>query len=338
VKAVQFAAKQINDKGGILGGKMIETEVFDEGYSAETSVASAKKAIARGVKGIVGLQDVSTALPALTVVKDANIPIMIPTVGSQKVAEEGFYGSFHVWGPAPPDPAGKIPGIARWLEAQGYKRIIQVACDSGWCYNCDAEFRKVFSRPGSEVEYLGTIYFPYGAAQAEAEHTKAALQKPDFIYGCIWGHDVIVSSLSRLHELGYKGGRAVNVESLFPSDVKELGAAAEGVYVFERWRFDPSVPAAVEFRNAYMEVYGEEPESWVESAYEGAMALFLGMDKAGTDSDTKKIADAIHKLDWMTPRGEKLEIKPNGDWILRNYLVTQVKNGELVVVDRIRLE
>ena len=334
VKAVQLAVKQINDSGGVLDGRKVVIKEYDEGYSPDISVASAKEAIADGCVGVVGLQDATTAIPALLAFKEANIPILIPTVGTQKVADEGFYGSFHVWGAAPPHPDGKIPGIARYLEDEGWKRIIMVCVESEWSHRVHEELAKVYGEADSTVEYLEPLFFPYGETEAEAEITKAVNENPDFIWCEIWGHDVVISSFNRMAELGYEGDRSITVESLVASDVEELGDVAEGIYCPERWRFDPNNPAGVEYRDAFFELHGEEPEPFGEPTYEAAMMLLLGI-RAANSTETEKITDAIYALDWMTPRGQKLAISDVGDVIVQEYMMSQVVDGKIIVVDRI---
>ena len=63
----QFAIKQLNAKGGILGGRKVVGKDFDEGYSVEVAVSNTKKALAWGAKGIVGYQDATTAVPGILV-------------------------------------------------------------------------------------------------------------------------------------------------------------------------------------------------------------------------------------------------------------------------------
>jgi len=61
VQAAKLAVKQINDRGGILGGRRVELLEYDEGFTGESAVTAAKKAIADGCLGVAGYVDATTA-------------------------------------------------------------------------------------------------------------------------------------------------------------------------------------------------------------------------------------------------------------------------------------
>ena len=338
LRGLQLAIKQINDKGGILDGRMVEYKVYDEGYSPEVAIASVKRAIADGCKGIVGLYDATTAVPGMLVAKDAGIPLVVAGAGTPRITQEGYRGLLHVVAKPPPAPGNYMESTATWLEAKGYKRIIQLGPESQVTHNIDAAFKKCWDRPGSPIEFLGTLYFPYGAAEATLEVTKAVAKKPDMIYSTVWGNDLVLAVLDRVHELGYKGDHMIAYMCLLQSNVDETPKAAEGTYCSWQWIYDPTVPASVEYRKAYLKMHGVEPEAWGEMGYEGVMAMLMAMNKAGTDSDLKKIGDAMHDPDyWLTPRGEKLEVFPDGQFLIKSWAVTRVVDGKMVVVGQMPL-
>jgi ABC-type branched-subunit amino acid transport system substrate-binding protein len=168
--------------------------------------------------------------------------------------------------------------------------------------------------------------------------TKAVGLNPDFIHNDVWGLELILSSKKRLRELGYKGGYATCQSTMTPEVIETDPKLMEGAYSVSQWVPDPTVPANLEFTRKIEEMTGRPSHLYQEGFYEGAMILLLGMDKAGTDSDLKRIADAMHSLDWMTPRGEKLKIEPDGHVAFEFWTMGQVRNGKLFAADRLFFE
>ncbi len=77
--------------------------------------------------------------------------------------------------------------------------------------------------------------------------------------------------------------------------------------------------------------YGKSPEDdfgcW---GYTGLMVAAMGIDKAGTDQDPKKIGEAIRKLRWEAPAGP-LSFDEKGQGTISVYIV-QVRNGKQVLL------
>ena len=76
-----LAIDEVNDSGGLLGGRRVIGLQYDEGYGAETVVASAKKALADGVVGIVGGTDATTCVPLMEVLREKLLPLAATTCG-----------------------------------------------------------------------------------------------------------------------------------------------------------------------------------------------------------------------------------------------------------------
>ena len=87
-----LAIKEVNDAGGILGGRQVVGLKADEGFTGDAVVASTKKLIADGVVGIVGGTDATTCVPMKDVAKEDLLPLVVTTCGSEKITTEGYPG------------------------------------------------------------------------------------------------------------------------------------------------------------------------------------------------------------------------------------------------------
>jgi len=149
VIACQLAVNEINAAGGILGGRMVELLTgYDEGFTAETSIASVKKALADGADILVGYQDSTTALPAQAYCREKGVILDTTGPGTSLITVgtyPGFLRSGHVFAPSD-------RGKARWIEDMGFKSVVHLAVDSKYCIDALEDYRYIWNRPGSPVE------------------------------------------------------------------------------------------------------------------------------------------------------------------------------------------
>jgi len=328
---VMLAVKQVNESGGILGGRMIELSIYDEGMSADVTSASVKKAINDGNVAIVGGNDATAIFKIQQLARDEGIPFSIALGSNKKILDPDmfyYYGTIH---PTLYPEVSEI-GLCRWFVDQGYKSMVFVSYDLQWGHDYETVFRKAFDKPDSPIEILDVLYFPVDQPTVELEITKAIGLNPDFIYAGFWSSSAEVSFLETTHRLGYEGGRCFPPDSMQPSAVEATPEAANGAVCTTTYLPNLS-PESKAFDEAFMAEYGHIAPGASTMSYEAAMILFLGMDKAGTDSDLKKIADGMHSVDWVSPRGFKLEILPNGQVACDSVWIAEARDGEIVFLD-----
>jgi len=323
-----LAAKEINERGGILGGRMIEIHQYDEGYSAEESLASVKKAVADGCELIVGYNDSTTALPAQAYCREKGIVLTTTGAGTKLLTEGSYPGYFRSGFMCRASDRAR----ARWVEAMGYKTVVYLAPDSKYCIDALEDYRSIWDEPDSPVKLLKVIWIPYGAADCKLEATAAASYNPDFIFGNTWG-DLMVSQGKTLQEIGYKGSWTVCYSFMLDYVVRALGDAGNGSWHCFNWMYDSSVPESKRFWEAFKKEYPDpdmEPTGFPESAYEGMWITLLAVDAAGGVGDLLKYDQCLKAVDWMTPRGVKAYILDNRELCQPNWLNAELMDGKWI--------
>jgi branched-chain amino acid transport system substrate-binding protein len=336
----QLAIDEINAGGGIVGGRKVEMLKYDEGYSADTVVTSAKKAVSDGVVAIVGGTDATTCLPLAQYAKQTGIPVAITTCGNDKTIKLGYPGLIHVREAVVSgmSPRNEMRALVRWMTQQKkYKRIQGVGVDSEFVRLTHADFQRYFRQfsPGGASKYLGMIYFPYGTTQARIEVTKGVAAKPDLLYLGLWGKDVIVNAVKAARQAGYGGDILINEVVFSNAEAQALGRDGEGVYGSTGWWHDPKVKASVAFRNAYMKKYKAEPEWLAMTGYLATKVMLSAMKKAGTVTDRQAIYQAMHTTPIITPRGDRAVFASNGMRDAKFWILIQVQNEQIVPVARL---
>ena len=130
-----FAAYEINQAGGILGGRMVEVMYYDEGYTTEVVLTSLKQAVSEGCVAITGGVDASQCLPTAEFCKERGIPFADSHGSIDKILlPDQWPGIYRTSGLVQTHPAGFV----RWLDQQGYQKMVYVAVTGDYFKQCDA--------------------------------------------------------------------------------------------------------------------------------------------------------------------------------------------------------
>lgn len=335
----ELAVKQQNEDGGVLG-RQVEVVHYDEGYSADESVASARKAIADGVAGVAGGNDATTCVAMKDVLKEQSVPLVVTACGSELITTEGYEGAVHIRAPVKQSQSDSnaLSVLARWMIQQGYKRVQGVGVDSDWVLLTHDEFTRIFAEEApADFEYTGMIYFPYGTAEARVEVTKGVGNDPDLLYLGLWGKDVVVNAVQAAREIGYEGDIMVNEVVYTPPEVEALGDLSEGIYSSTGWILDESIPEAAAFSSAYEAEYGSPPDWWSELGYTAAQQLMAAIEAADS-TDYEEVAPYMNdELGFTTPRGKPLRFNENGLRLVDDWIIIQSQGGALIPVDAVPL-
>ena len=124
----------------------------------------------------------------------------------------------------------------------------------------------------------------------------------------------------------------------FPSAVRELGAAAEGLLGTTTWQPGVFVPGDEAESRAFVEAYrarfGQEAIPLSMHGYAAARALFAAMGAAlarGQSAARDALRDALARVDVETPLG-RIRFDANGDPVAYERVIVQIQGGRHVVV------
>ena len=137
---------------------------------------------------------------------------------------EGYHGVVHVTG-----PRNSLQWEHNLGSGQHQVSMGRLATGSAWsaptpstCRNVETEIRTVHGDLADPTkELIQPLYFPYGAADARVEVTKAISEDPDVFYFCQWGKQQVVAAIKAARELGFEGPIVVTVYDT--PEAQELG-------------------------------------------------------------------------------------------------------------------
>ena len=331
---VKLAVEEMNEAGGIMGGRQIELTIYDEGTSADAATAGARKAINDGNVAVMGGSDASTIFVWQSVLREADIPYSVAVGSNMKCIDPEHFAYEGFVHPCLFPEVSEV-GLLDWLvENRGVKTIALVGFDVEWGHDFEKVIRGIYDKPGSPLEIVESVYFPIGEPTCELETAKVVALNPDAIYAHIWTTTAQASFYETSHRLGYKGVRLIPPDCIMPPAVEEAGEAAEGAMETCLYLPNPS-PQSKAFDEAFQAAYGSIACSVEEQGYEAGMILLRALDIAGTGGGTPdklaNVVEALHVVDWVTPRGFPVEMSKYGQIWAPELFVGIVEGGVVVI-------
>jgi branched-chain amino acid transport system substrate-binding protein len=329
-KNFELAVKIMNEKGGILGGRKIEALYYDDGVKPDQAAAMARKAITSDkVKAICGTWETGCAIAVRDVCRDYNIPCVLSDSDGIETYMEGYYGLIHLGA----SPSCENAPVYWTMEQRKLKTIAIVYEEMEWSRLLSKLYHRRWDKPGSPVKIVSEVFHPLGKSELKAEYTKALASNPDGIAMCEWTGPATSAAMNTTYELGYKGIRMgfspIANTKLLPS----FGKSTDGVIMGAHFLPAPGVPSNDAYVKLYSKNVDEELANVGAMAYDAANVTMLGINKAGTDSDLKKIADAIHSLDYMMVSGNcKLKLIPEGRIQRAGEFICRIQGGKMIDV------
>jgi len=336
LKNFQLAVDVINENGGILGGRMVEALMYDDALNPAEAGAMARKAVTVDkVVAMCGTYEPGCGVAVRDVCREYNIPYVQWSTGLRNYVD-GYYHGHIMLGIS---PAGENYPVYQMVEEMGLKTVTIVIEEMDWSRQLAELYHMRWDAPGSPVEIVEEIWHTMGKADLKSEYTKAVAANPDFIVLCEWSPPALQASINATHELGFEGLRFGFGPLSDMCMLAQFGEEANSIILPAVFIPCPGVPS----NDAYIELYEQEVGGCITDvgamAYDAANIICLSIDKAGTDSDLEKIADAMHSLDYHLVAGNcPLELTEWGRVKRAGYYMATIQNGTPVDVEYVLYE
>jgi len=299
----QKAIDHLNDKGGLLGKKIVVISV-DDACEPRQAKAVARQLVSEGVVFVLGHVCSSCSLAASKIYEEAGIIMISPASTNPKVTDEGGPNVFRVIGRD--DQQGTIAGD--YLANNHSKSNIAIIHD-GQAYGLGlAEFtkRQLNKRGVTEV-----MFDSYTADQKDYKSivNKLVNKKTDVLYVGGYLTDIGIILRQAKKELPnlrlFSGDSLVDVQFLFVA-----GDAGEGTY----FTFGPDMRLKPEARDVVAAIRDEdayEPDGYTLYSYGAVQAWAQAVKQAGS-LKPKAVIDALRAGSFDTVLG-KIGFDEKGD-------------------------
>ena len=293
VKGFDLAIKEINDHGGVLGGKKLKYIIEDDQCSPPVTVSAARKLIDQdGVKIIVGSMCSSTTLAIIPVTQAAKVLQVVPQSFNPTITQRG-------------DPYLFRTSINSDIIADTYadfiankkdtKTIALLGVNDDFGRAQMAAFIKRFKKYG-HPKVVAEEYFRFQDRDFSTYLTKIRQLNPEAMYiiARTPQNAMIINQMAEMHFRPVVYGNANFTDQGFIDLAK---GNAEGIIALSDWSKFVDTPTNQHFYAAYKAMYHEEPSAdYASAGYNAIRVLAAAINKAGTATDVPKLAETFHNL------------------------------------------
>jgi len=333
VEGARLAAKQINDRGGVLGGRMIELVVEDGACIPAQSVSAAEKLISRdGVSALAGCFCSSSTGAVMPIAKANEVPLVTGISTSPTLTEQGNTWFFRAVGTSELFARAFAKALKQQLNIN---RIAYLAVNDDWGRGSVKSFSEAFAALGGKnvaTEIFGrddTDYYSYLAKIKEA--------KPDGIY-VVANTANAARVTNQVRELGITA--KIFGEGAWTSDtyLELTGQNSEGVYGVVEYLYTVESEQNKQFANAYRDAYnGSNPSKYSAALYQVINIIAQAVDRAGSD-DPAAIRDALEKTRYEGLNGTLVFSAGKHQAYGFNMYMARIKDGKPELAVSAKLE
>lgn len=292
---LSMAVDEINDKGGILGKKIVVDYQDDQG-DPKTTISVFRHLVDNvGVKFIIGPTWARCATPLIKEIDSKQIIVISPSVGMAEFNESSDF-IFNTW----PHDYISSQGLADFVYNKGHRNVALVGAEDPWVKEQTANFKKRFVELGGKIVFQ-TELLP-GTTDLKTIALKLAKTKGVDSYVSTTDGIVIGSLVAKsLKQLAFDLPKySVTI------DQSAIDAAGGG---FEGLEFPTSLTPTEGFKKRYEEKFKINPEIGADTAYDAMMMIAQSITEVDS-INTVEISKNLLKV--KTYQGESGYLKADG--------------------------
>jgi len=326
----KLAIKQINEKGGVLGGRKLQLMDVDTRTDTKVAASAAKELLAKGVVAGIGYGDTNFVLAVGRAFQDKGVPFVTPGATDpelpMRLGDRVFMAAF-----GDDDQARAVAEFA--VKRLNLKRLSTWTDDStDYTRLLSVFFRRSYEAAGGTV--TSTDFFK----QRQADYSALVKNLKDFAPD---GQAVFVSgnpidaprAIDALRKSGFRrpifGGDGFDMDLISSVSKPEF---ANDVYFSTHAYRGETRPEVLEFIDAYKKEYGKEPENAFAALGYDAVNLIAEAIARAASTDSTKLAEALLATrDFKGVTGTISYVRPNRVPV-KPVSIIGIRNGAYSVV------
>ena len=304
--AVMLEVEKFNAAGG-LGGRMIEMVVRDsKGQPQEAARVARELVTSDGCEIIWDAEASSGAFAVHEVAKDLGVMVVhtcsetssltadpklrVPT--AFRMARQGIHDA--ITGGAYSAQKAKEMKLNRWMS---------ISPDYAYGRDTTAEYFEYLKHFNKDIEVVGEVWPKLFQADYSENITRLLQGKPQAVYSCLWGGDMI----SFIDQAGiyalFKDKQFFSPNLAEYAVLTTVKSVPPNMHSGNRYlKSFPNTPANAAWSDSYVAKYKELALNWSWQNAAGIQFLTAAMKKANS-SDGKKVAEAMRGMKIDSPFG-----------------------------------
>lgn len=297
-----LAAAQINERGGVLGGRRIALRLEDDRTEPQGAIDAFARLKAQNVAAVVGSSFSNASLATIPWVEEARIPYVSTGAAEAQIRPVRPYVFITPL-------TGRLVGeqLLRYMKAVGYTRIAVV-------YDADSLFgRTGWAMQKEKLERYGIQLLEAQSVHVDTTDFSAVMARidaarPQAVMGWLTGPPAIAFARAYAetpHRLPLLMPHGV----AGPAFVNAVGPGADGIIVAAPIATvaadlpdGPVKAMAADMVASFTRAYGHAPSQFALDGYVAVRLIAAAIDKAGS-SDPHAIRDALEAISVETPQG-----------------------------------
>ena len=324
-RSVEMAIDNLNERGGVLGGRQLRLSVGDtKGNPQEAATLAQKWTSDPTVVAQIGSFSSSSSMAAQPIFDAAGMVQLSPTASHAEYAG-GSQWSFGIVG----TQAGEGPHNADFAYSDlGLRKVAVLHLNNDWGIDAANFFSEAFEDMGGEV--VATEFYFDGERDFTAALTKLAQSDADGLYIASFYNDGSAINLQR-ERLDWDV-TVLGPTSLYSTQLIDLGGSSvEGLYTATGFFTEDTEPAVQGYVQEFEERYGARPNFHAALAYDAMMLLADAIERAGS-TDNEAIRDALAATEGFPGLTGSITFTEAGDAV-KGYRKLVIENGEFIIFE-----
>ena len=320
----KLCAKQINDKGGLLGRK-VEFVVYDDQSTPATAVRLYEKLITEDkVDALMGPYSSPVTEASANVTEKYKKVMVTPLAATTSIFKKGRKYIFMVISPS----EVYLEGLVDMAAKRGLKTIAIVNEDTLFAKAAASGAAELAKKRGMQIVFQEG--YPKGNQDFSAMLTKIKAANPDVLAASTYFDDAVAIT-RQMKELNVNPKMyGLTVGGDLPEFYNLLKQNAEYITGATQWEAALPYPGNKEFNEAYKKEFGREPVYHSAAGYAGCLTYLEAVKRAGT-LDSDKVRDVLLKLELKTVFGD-FKVDQDGFQTAHKMVTTQWQDGKKVIV------
>lgn len=296
VQGVELAIDEVNQSGGVLGGKL-SMRIIDDATDPTTARQAWETLSAAKVDAILSAENSANRVAGLPVAERDNIPVLYAVDYEGGGCSPVMYIDGEV-------PGQKIPAYIQFLidQAGGGKKFFMLSTDYNWARTAFGVAKQEVEKRGGTI--VGEEYTPFNTPDYTALISKVRASGADVLLSGLAGGPDNVTFFKQARASGLK--MTTGSLALDDTTLAAVGPAASGVYMATSYFNSIDTPGNKKFLDALKVKFGDKtvPQGYLAQASYDAVHLYAeALNKAGS-AEPKPVLTALSQVSFDGPRGK----------------------------------
>jgi branched-chain amino acid transport system substrate-binding protein len=324
----QVAAEEINNAGGVLGGRKIEIVPADSRGIPAESVSAYRKVVTQDkVVAVDCCWFSSSTIATHPTIEELKVPTTTGVAFLPDAKETKLTYLFKF----AQTPRLESRFVDYWVKKLNVKRVAFLARNDDWGRATSGVYQARLKELGGTV--LSSDYYTPGEKDFYSYLTKVKALNPDGI-NVVDISATAATQVKQMAELGLTAKALGSDGPITDAFIRIAGKVSEGVPLVVRYGVTLDTPRNKGFVNAFRaKRNNEDPDQYAQAGYDSIYLHAEAIKRAGS-TDPAKLKAALAKSDYVSVAGSPIRFDEKQQATPKLY-VAVVKDGKRVIVEEI---